>query len=196
MLLQLDREERLAMPLDSGLATAILDSLEIGIVVWRPSTRTVVWSNHLGRAATRAIRSRASALPEPVAGLVEAAAAVGAGRFGPAVAVPAANGKRYYVRAKLHARDSDDVLLTFSAALPRERDISTLLHERYQLCARDCRMVSLLRLGFRNEQIANQMHLSLGTVKQYLHRIFTTLNVRSRGELVATLDRLLESAAA
>jgi DNA-binding NarL/FixJ family response regulator len=47
----------------------------------------------------------------------------------------------------------------------------------------------MVREGYRNEEIATSMGLAVGTVKTYVHRIFSALEVKSRAELVRFIDR-------
>jgi len=48
-------------------------------------------------------------------------------------------------------------------------------------------IVDLVRQGLTNQQIARRVYVSENTVKQYLKRIFTKLEVHSRVELVQVL---------
>ncbi len=51
------------------------------------------------------------------------------------------------------------------------------------LTPREREIVTLLRQGLRNKQIANDMGITEGTVKIYLFRLFNKLGVRNRFEL-------------
>jgi len=44
--------------------------------------------------------------------------------------------------------------------------------------------VELIRQAKANKEIAYELHLSEGTIKEYLNRIFRKLDIRSRTELV------------
>ncbi|HLT18025.1 MAG TPA: response regulator transcription factor [Thermomicrobiales bacterium] len=48
------------------------------------------------------------------------------------------------------------------------------------LTARQLELLALVGQGLSNSQIASQMHLSEGTVKQYLSALFTLLNIDNR----------------
>jgi two-component system nitrate/nitrite response regulator NarL len=54
---------------------------------------------------------------------------------------------------------------------------------RVALTPREREIVSLLRQGMRNKQIAGEMGITEGTVKIYLFRLFHKLGVRNRFEL-------------
>lgn len=60
------------------------------------------------------------------------------------------------------------------------------------LTPREHEIVTLLRQGLRNKQIANAMSITEGTVKIYLFRLFHKLGVRNRFELArcGILDQL------
>lgn len=63
---------------------------------------------------------------------------------------------------------------------------------RVTLTPREREIVSYLRQGMRNKQIAGEMGITEGTVKIYLFRLFHKLGVRNRFELarVGTEDQL------
>ena len=52
-----------------------------------------------------------------------------------------------------------------------------------ELSFRERQIVDLVRQAKANKEIAYELHLSEGTVKEYLNRIFRKLEVRSRTEL-------------
>jgi DNA-binding NarL/FixJ family response regulator len=56
-------------------------------------------------------------------------------------------------------------------------------HRKVSLTPREREIVSLLRQGMRNKQIAGEMGITEGTVKIYLFRLFHKLGVRNRFEL-------------
>ena len=61
-----------------------------------------------------------------------------------------------------------------------------------ELSQRERQIVTLVEQAKANKQIAFELHLTEGTVKEYLYRIFRKLNVGSRTELAlrAYRDRL------
>jgi two-component system nitrate/nitrite response regulator NarL len=56
-------------------------------------------------------------------------------------------------------------------------------HRKISLTPREREIVSLLRQGLRNKQIAGEMGITEGTVKIYLFRLFHKLGVRNRFDL-------------
>src|SRR3954451_22642597 len=51
------------------------------------------------------------------------------------------------------------------------------------LTVRERQVVALIRFGKPNKEIAYELHLTEGTVKEYLNRIFRKLEVNNRTEL-------------
>src|SRR5436309_2604954 len=54
---------------------------------------------------------------------------------------------------------------------------------RYTLTRREGQLVTLLSQGLKNKEIATALHISEGTVKVYLSRLFQKLGVKDRFEL-------------
>jgi DNA-binding CsgD family transcriptional regulator len=86
---------------------------------------------------------------------------------------------------------------TVAVRLHKERlcdaELFEALRQRVHLSARDRRLIVLLRQRFSNADIAETLHLTVGTVKVYVHEVFEKLGVHSRSELVAFLDRVRRS---
>ena len=62
---------------------------------------------------------------------------------------------------------------------------------RPALAPRERQLVGFVRRGLRNREIAEQLGVTEGTVKVYLHGIFEKLGVNSRTELAIRADELL-----
>ncbi len=59
------------------------------------------------------------------------------------------------------------------------------------LAPRERQLISFVRKGLRNREIAEQLGVTEGTVKAYLHAIFEKLGVSSRTELAIRADEFL-----
>ena len=69
----------------------------------------------------------------------------------------------------------------------------TLRHtDRAPLAPRERQLISFVRRGLRNREIAEQLRVTEGTVKVYLHAVFEKLGVSSRTELAIRADEFLE----
>lgn len=64
------------------------------------------------------------------------------------------------------------------------------------LSPRERQLVGFVRTGLRNREIAEQLGVTEGTVKTYLHAIFEKLGVSSRTELAIRAEEFLVSAIA
>src|ERR1022692_3138859 len=60
---------------------------------------------------------------------------------------------------------------------------SIMTARRYSLTRREGQLVTLLSQGLKNKEIATALHISEGTVKVYLSRLFQKLGVKDRFEL-------------
>ncbi|MBO1000163.1 response regulator transcription factor [Bacillus sp. SD075] len=58
---------------------------------------------------------------------------------------------------------------------------------------REYELIILLTQGETNQQISKKLFLSIGTVKNYISRIYKKLNVNNRPELMALLNRFQNS---
>jgi two-component system nitrate/nitrite response regulator NarP len=67
----------------------------------------------------------------------------------------------------------------------------TLSPGRVPLAPRERQLISWVRTGLRNREIAEQLGVTEGTVKVYLHAIFEKLDVSTRTELAIRADEFL-----
>ncbi len=61
--------------------------------------------------------------------------------------------------------------------------------ETYSLTPREIEILRLIGAGLNNQDLADELLITLSTTKWYLHRIFTKLDVRNRTAAVATARR-------
>jgi two-component system nitrate/nitrite response regulator NarP len=59
------------------------------------------------------------------------------------------------------------------------------------LSPRERQLINLVRKGLRNREIADQLGVTEGTIKVYLHAVFEKLGVSSRTELAIRADEFL-----
>lgn len=62
---------------------------------------------------------------------------------------------------------------------------------RISLAPRERQLIGFVRTGLRNREIAEQLGVTEGTVKAYLHAVFEKLGVSSRTELAIRADEFL-----
>ena len=73
----------------------------------------------------------------------------------------------------------------------RTRQLATTAKGVLQLAPRERQLISFVRKGLRNREIAAQLGVTEGTVKAYLHAIFEKLNVSNRTELAIRAEEFL-----
>lgn len=73
----------------------------------------------------------------------------------------------------------------------RSRQLAKSHADRAPLAPRERQLIGFVRQGLRNRAIAEQLGVTEGTVKTYLHAIFEKLGVRSRTELAMRADEFL-----
>jgi len=69
-----------------------------------------------------------------------------------------------------------------------EKSVSTLFFQTYNLSRTEQQIVKLLAKRLSTTEIANQLVLQVGTVKNYLVTIFKKLNVQNRHEAIVLIE--------
>ena len=72
-----------------------------------------------------------------------------------------------------------------------ELEEALVARPRVQLAPRERQLIGFVRQGLRNREIANELGVTEGTVKVYLHGVFEKLGVSSRTELAVRADEFL-----
>ena len=73
----------------------------------------------------------------------------------------------------------------------RQLAVSAPKRSRSALAPRERQLINFVRKGLRNREIAEQLGVTEGTVKAYLHGVFEKLEVSSRTELAIRADEFL-----
>jgi len=76
---------------------------------------------------------------------------------------------------------------------PRPREEKSTSTEA--LSSRERQLANLVYQAKSNKEIANDLHLAEGTIKEYLHTIFRKLGVKNRTELAIWIAHRQENAA-
>lgn len=171
------------------LCTSVLHGLGVGVVVCT-AEGVLRAATPLGHVLAASVDARETIeleapLPRPLADLIRAYDTHGTSR------------------ARVTCRDDTALRVTiFSGAplaahalalrLERDRDADALasLRSRFRLTVRDLQVVVRIGRGQSNRTIAEALGLSEGTVKNYVHRVYEIVGVRSRTQLVALLDEI------
>ena len=73
----------------------------------------------------------------------------------------------------------------------RSRKLAASIPVSLQLAPRERQLIAFVRKGLRNREIGEQLGVTEGTVKAYLHAIFEKLGVSNRTELAIRADEFL-----
>jgi len=169
----------------------ILHSLETGIVSLQLDLKSLRFMNNDAEAVLRDFGSSGRPLPDQLHSIVRTSLeATSSGRFSRAVLATAPSGRAYYLRVKRLPRSA---IIVISSFVPREHELAESLRREFGLSQRECTIVKGVRDGLRNDEIAERMSVSVGTVKQHLNRVFVAVGVRSRTQLIAALERIAAS---
>ncbi len=73
----------------------------------------------------------------------------------------------------------------------RVRQLNARVGRRASLAPRERQLIGFVRKGMRNREIAEELGVTEGTVKAYLHAIFEKLGIGNRTELAIRADEFL-----
>jgi DNA-binding NarL/FixJ family response regulator len=171
--------------LKDDLPRLVLDALDQPILALSPDLRKVLLRN---RAAARLF----SSAPPP--SLLEAAAAYVEARRVSGKPPPFQRttiGERGFYLRVLSAPDAEIVLL--SEEVLRDVDAYKLLNARNGVSRREYQVLTALRLGKTNRQIAVELGLAQGTVNVHVHHLLARFDVPDRAGLVRLIEEILRS---
>lgn len=155
------------------LAYRTLELIDLALVIWDREARRVALGNERGRRILRAIGGTVDDPPPPLGALLTAVDA------GPAHGELTVDGARFVVQAMRVDASAHLVLFTAKPA-PSSHDFAG----RYGLTERERDIVEGVCRGRSNGEIARETRLTVGTVKQYLNRIFAAVGVHNRVQLI------------
>lgn len=88
-----------------------------------------------------------------------------------------------------YLRQQSDILFEPIGSEEPNTDQKRLLYKKYQITHREQEVIEQICLGKTNQQIADTLFISLQTVKDHTHRIYTKVGINSRMKLVRMLNR-------
>jgi DNA-binding CsgD family transcriptional regulator len=83
---------------------------------------------------------------------------------------------------------SDDIFLPVKAENSNEETLEQIV-KRYHITKRERQIVAKICLGKTNQQIADELFISLQTVKDHTHRIYSKIGINSRMQLVQLVNQ-------
>lgn len=87
-----------------------------------------------------------------------------------------------------YLRQRSDILFEPIGAVRVNTDKKEALFEKYQITPREQEIIEQICLGKTNQQIADTLFISLQTVKDHTHRIYTKVGIHSRMKLVRMVN--------
>lgn len=93
-----------------------------------------------------------------------------------------------HVPALWHLRQQADILFEpIGAELPNTNK-KAVMYQKYQITRREQEVIEQICLGKTNQQIADTLFISLQTVKDHTHRIYTKVGINSRMRLMRMIN--------
>lgn len=164
-----------------------LDVLDIAVVVLASDLRTKLYAN----AAAATLLT--DGVPPTVCDAVDSyvVARGNSRRLPPAVRVDV-GAHAYYLRVVPSPGPTSLEVVFLRQEVLRDVDVLRMLEERFQITRREYQVVTALRLGKTNRQIAADFGLAEGTVARHVHRLLERMNAHNRTELVHLVDELVK----
>ncbi|EAR00353.1 helix-turn-helix transcriptional regulator [Maribacter sp. HTCC2170] len=88
----------------------------------------------------------------------------------------------------LYLRQNSDLIFTPISAVNPVEEKKTLIFEKYGITKREREIVEQICKGKTNQQIADELFISLQTVKDHTHRIYTKIGIKGRMNLVQLVN--------
>jgi DNA-binding CsgD family transcriptional regulator len=170
----------------------LLDGLDVGLVLVTDGGK-ILRRNAIASRMLAAFGKDTDCVPvvlwRRLESVIAAALAV-PGRFTPSSPMTSPAHGRYF--ARMRALPAGALVLSIAQAALREVDVARVLTEKFGLSAQEIRIAFLAAQGYRNREIAKQLEVVEGTIKNYLTNVFSALSVRSRTELASELAQLVD----
>jgi DNA-binding NarL/FixJ family response regulator len=168
-----------------GLSRLVLDSLDLAIVVLSADLERELLRN---AAAARLLPATLDELHPYIEGYVDSRRDVR--RMPPPVRL-GVGGRAFYLRVTRAEGPPPVEIVLLNEEVLRDADAFRLLNTRYGVSHREYQVVSALRQGKTNRQIAALLGLAEGTVSLYVHHLLARFGVPNRTRLVKVVDDLL-----
>ena len=175
------------LPVEAELALRALDALDGAVIVYSSDLRAVLHANAVARSLL-ADAQLAESIVTAAEGFI--GARHDASRPPPAVRIE--HGPRgFYVRAVPSAGTPPAEIVLVREEVLRDVDVFKTLNAQYRITRREFQILSSLRLGKTNRQIAGDLGLAEGTVARHVHRMLERFGAPNRTRLVDLVDRLI-----
>jgi DNA-binding CsgD family transcriptional regulator len=170
-----------------GIATRVLDQLDLAVLVFSSDLSEVVLANQAARAK----------LGDPPPPLVREACRTFASsrrdqqRMPPPMRITVGEAAFYLRVLESPGEPPLEIALLHEEVL-REGAAFTLLNSRFGLTRREFQVLNAIRLGKTDRQIAAELGLAAGTVHVHVHNLLSRFSVPNRTRLVDVVERFLQ----
>jgi DNA-binding NarL/FixJ family response regulator len=181
--------ERLDRPIpdrDAEMLRRAFDALDVGVAIFSPNLEQMLYQSARFRALVG--DSLPDVLLEAIDGYVRARR--DAQRPPPAMRLQLGDHAVYLRTARCAGEPPLEVVVVRQEVL-RDADTFALLNSRYGVSRREFQVLSGLRLGKTNGQIATDFGLSPGTVARHVHRLLERFSVSNRTHLVNVVEQMV-----
>jgi DNA-binding CsgD family transcriptional regulator len=169
------------------VAVRALDALDAAVIAYSRDLHAVLHANAVARSLLVDGQLAASILTA-AEGYI--GARPDANRPPPAIRIE--HGLRaFYVRAVPSAGSPPAEIVMVREEVLRDVDVFKMLNAQYRITRREFQILSSLRLGKTNRQIAGDLGLAKGTVARHVHRMLERFSAPNRTRLVDMVDRLI-----
>jgi DNA-binding CsgD family transcriptional regulator len=171
---------------DEELRKLVLETLDQPILVLSQDLRRVLWKN---RAAARVV-------PGTSPPLTAAAGAYVAARSDGEKPSPVRlrlGERAFYLRVLTADAEPPVEVVLLAEEVLRDVDAYKLLHAKNGVSRREYQVLTALRLGKTNRQIALELGLAEGTVNVHVHHLLARFDAPNRTRLVRVVEEILAS---
>jgi DNA-binding NarL/FixJ family response regulator len=170
----------------SDLHERALDALDVGVLVASADCETILYRN------VAAARLLGDGVPPS---LCEAARAYvharrDLRRLPPAVRIDLGE-HSVYLRVQASPGDPPLEIIFVRQEVIRDVDLFRVLNARYAVSHREFQILSSLRLGRTNREIASELGIYQGTVARHMHRLLERFDAPNRTRLVNMIESLV-----
>jgi len=179
--------ERAEWPEIAHYAWAAAEAIDIGILVCDAAFTVVLYANAAARRSVGDV-----ALPPNFAecARVYAASRRATNRLPPAVRIEGSNGVAFFLRVFPSPAPLMHEVVVVREEVVRDGDLFRQLESGYGLSRREFQVLSALRLGKTNRQIAADFGISQNTVAKLVRRLLERFDVPNRTRLADLVERI------
>jgi len=167
------------------MARRALDSLDVGVAILSPDLEIVFYQSAVSEALAGA--PLAPQVREAIEGFVISRRSTGTPP--PAVRVEVAD-RALYLRVVPHAGPPPLEIAMIHEEVVRDVDLFRLLHERHGVSRREYQILTCLRLGKTNRQIAIELGVAASTVATYVHKLLARFDAPNRTRLADLVEQI------